>query len=86
MNALSLGISFIQPVALQLQPSNSLCQPARIVARLEQYEEKNGIPAYKKMAKIMKDTMKQDSCAGDPTLRNGTPMGFLVLRMGTAAS
>ena len=32
----------------------------RIIARLEQYEKKNEIPAYKKMAKIMKDTMKQD--------------------------
>jgi len=31
----------------------------RIVARLEQYEQMNAIPAYKKMAKIMKDTMKQ---------------------------
>ena len=32
----------------------------RIIARLEQYEKQNEIPAYKKMAKIMKDTMKQD--------------------------
>ena len=31
----------------------------RIVQRLEQYEKMNNIEAYKKIAKIMKDTMKQ---------------------------
>ncbi|CAL1173787.1 unnamed protein product, partial [Cladocopium goreaui] len=35
----------------------------RIVARLEQYEQMNAIPAYKKMAKIMKDTMKQEEAS-----------------------
>lgn len=35
----------------------------QIIARLEQYEKKNEIPAYKKMAKIMKDTMKQEEAS-----------------------
>lgn len=35
----------------------------QIVARLEQYEQMNAIPAYKKMAKIMKDTMKQEEAS-----------------------
>eukprot|EP00435_Cladocopium_sp_Y103_P018806 s1370_g4.t1 len=35
----------------------------QIVARLEQYEQMNSIPAYKKMAKIMKDTMKQEEAS-----------------------
>jgi len=35
----------------------------QLVARLEQYEEKNEIATYKKVAKIMKDTMRQEEAA-----------------------